>query len=84
MFFVTVQFWPVSYIAMSSAPKALAHGILTFLEITIVVLFIASLAVIAVVSSLGARKRNRSLENARMLSLIDSTTDHDCRLPATR
>jgi len=45
---------------------------LIVLEITVVALFIASLAVIAVVSSLGARKRNRSLENARMLCLIGS------------
>jgi hypothetical protein len=76
MFFVTVQFGPLSYIAMSSASKALAHGILIVLEITIVILFVASLAAIAVLSSLGGRKRNRSLENARMLCLIGSATDH--------
>jgi hypothetical protein len=45
---------------------------LIVLEITVVALFIASLAVIAVLSSLGTRKRNRSLENARMLCLIGS------------
>ena len=39
---------------MSPAPKALAHGMLIFLEITVVVLFVMSLAAIAVISSLGA------------------------------
>jgi hypothetical protein len=63
--FVTVQFGSLSYIAMSSTPKALAYGILAFLEITIIVLFISSLAAIAVLSSLGACKRNRPLELGR-------------------
>jgi type II secretory pathway pseudopilin PulG len=61
---------------MNPAPKALAYGILTFLEITVVVLFIMSLAAIAVISSLGARKRNRPLENANALYLIGSASDH--------
>jgi len=39
---------------MNPAPKALTYRILTFLEITVVVLFIMSLGAIAVISSLGA------------------------------
>jgi hypothetical protein len=54
---------------MSSTPKALAHGMLIAIEITVVVFFVASLAVIAVVSSFGTRKRNRYFENLRILSL---------------
>ena len=61
---------------MNPAPKALTYGILTFLEITVVVLFVMSLAAIAVISSLGARKRNRALENANALYLIGSASDH--------
>jgi type II secretory pathway pseudopilin PulG len=61
---------------MSPAPKALAHGMLIFVEITVAVLFIMSLAAIAVISSLGARKRNRALENANALHLIRLASDH--------
>jgi type II secretory pathway pseudopilin PulG len=61
---------------MNPAAKAFTYGILTFLEITVVVLFVMSLAAIAVISSLGARKRNRALENANALCLIGSASDH--------
>ncbi len=61
---------------MSPAPKTLAHGMLIFLEITVVVVFVMSLAAIAVISSLGARKRNRALENANALYLIGSASDY--------
>jgi hypothetical protein len=44
---------------MAAALKVFTRGTLTFFEITIVVLFIASLAAIAVLGCLGARKRNR-------------------------
>jgi len=49
---------------------------LIFLEITVVVVFVMSLAAIAVISSLGARKRNRALENANALYLIGSASDY--------
>lgn len=71
IFFVTVQFGSLSHIAMSSAAKALAYGMLTFLEIIIVVLVVMSLAAIAVFVSFGPRKRNRPLENAEVLCLTD-------------
>jgi type II secretory pathway pseudopilin PulG len=61
---------------MNPAPKALAHGVLIFLEIIVVVLFVISLAAIAMISSLGARKRNRALENANALHLIGLASDH--------
>jgi len=47
---------------MSSSVKLLARGTLTFLEIAIVVSFIALLAAIAALTSLGARKRNQPPE----------------------
>jgi len=49
---------------------------LIFLEITVVVVFVMSLAAIVVISSLGARKRNRALENANALYLIGSASDY--------
>ena len=42
---------------MAAALKVFARGTLTFFEITIVVLFIASLAAMAAVGCLGVRKR---------------------------
>jgi type II secretory pathway pseudopilin PulG len=48
---------------MSPAPKALAYGMLTLLEITIVVLVVISLAAIAALSALGSRKRSYALED---------------------
>jgi hypothetical protein len=47
---------------MAAALNVFTRGTLTFFEITIVVLFIASLAAIAVLGCLGARKRNRPFE----------------------
>jgi hypothetical protein len=47
---------------MAPALKAFARGTLTFVEIVFVVLFIASLAVIAALGCLLARKRNRESE----------------------
>jgi hypothetical protein len=73
--FVTLELGWLSHIAMSPAPKALAHGMLTFLEITIVVLVVISLAAIASLSALGSRKRNRALENANAPHLMRSATD---------
>jgi hypothetical protein len=46
-------------IAMSAALKVFTPGTLTFFEIAIVVLFIASLAAIASLGCIGVRKRNR-------------------------
>jgi len=48
---------------------------LTFLEISIVVLVVMSLAAIASLSALGSRKRNRALENGNAPHLIRSGTD---------
>jgi uncharacterized membrane protein len=62
MFFVTWRFGSMSYIAMTAALKVFTRGTLTFFEIIIVVLFIASLAAIAALGCLGARKRNRASE----------------------
>jgi hypothetical protein len=47
---------------MAPALKAFIRGTLTFFEIIIVVLFITSLAAIAALGCLGARKRNRASE----------------------
>jgi hypothetical protein len=47
---------------MAPAFKAFTRGTLTFFEIIIVVLFIASLAAIAALGCLGVRKRNRASE----------------------
>jgi hypothetical protein len=52
----------MSYIAMAAALKVFARGTLIFFEITIVVLFIASLAAMAALGCLGVRKRNRPSE----------------------
>jgi hypothetical protein len=43
---------------MAAAVKVFARGTLTFFEIGVVVLFIASLAALAALGCLGARKRN--------------------------
>jgi hypothetical protein len=61
---------------MSPAAKTLANGTLIFLEIIIVVVFILSLAAIAVVGSLCARKRYRISENPDVGCLIDSVSNH--------
>ena len=61
---------------MNPIRKALAYGVLTFFEITAVVLFVMSLAAIAVIGSFGARKRSRALENSNELYWIDSTSGH--------
>jgi hypothetical protein len=47
---------------MAAALKVFTRGTLTFFEIAVVVLFIASLAALAVLGCLGARKRNRPSE----------------------
>jgi hypothetical protein len=47
---------------MAAALKVLTRGTLTFFEITIVVLFIVSLAAMAALGCLGVRKRNRASE----------------------
>jgi len=52
---------------------------LTFLEIIIVVLVVMSFAAIAALNSLGARKRNRPLENSKVLCLIGSAGDLHAR-----
>lgn len=62
IFFVTSRFGSMSYIAMAAALKVFARGTLIFFEITIVVLFIASLAAMAALGCLGVRKRNRPSE----------------------
>ena len=47
---------------MAAALKVFARGTLTFFEITIVVLFIASFAAMAALGCFGVRKRNRPFE----------------------
>ena len=47
---------------MAAALKVFTRGTLIFFEITIVVLFIASLAAMAALGCLGPRKRNRPSE----------------------
>ena len=59
---------------MSPALKACARGVLTFLQIMIVVTFIVSLAVIAALNCLGARKRSRACEIPNVL--FDRFRDH--------
>lgn len=54
---------------MAAALKAFTRGTLTFFEITIVVLFVTSLAAMAAVGCLGARKRNRAAEIPDVLRL---------------
>ena len=60
--FVTPKVGSLSQVAMAAALKAFTRGTLTFFEITIVVLFIASLAAMAALGCLGVRKRNRASE----------------------
>ncbi|HET9366964.1 MAG TPA: hypothetical protein VFO22_02755 [Candidatus Udaeobacter sp.] len=52
---------------MTAALKVFTRGTLTFFEITIVVLFIASLAAMAALGCLGPRKRNRPSEISGVL-----------------
>jgi hypothetical protein len=52
---------------MALALKAFTRGTLIFFEITIVVLFIASLAAMAVLGCLGVRKRNGPSEISGVL-----------------
>ena len=59
---------------MSLALKACARGLLTFVQIIIVVAFIVSLAVIAALSCLATRKRNRPCEISNVL--FDQFSDH--------
>ena len=47
---------------MAAALKVFTRGTLTFFEIALVVLFIASLAALAALGCLGVRKRNRPSE----------------------
>jgi hypothetical protein len=59
---------------MSLALKACARGVLTFVQFIIVVAFVVSLAVIAALSCLGARKRSRACEIPNIL--FDRFRDH--------
>jgi hypothetical protein len=60
--FVTPEFRSLSQVAMAAALKVFTRGTLTFFEIAMVVLFIASLAALAVLGCIGARKRNGPFE----------------------
>jgi hypothetical protein len=51
---------------MAAALKVFTRGTLTFFEITIVVFFVASLAAMAAVGCLVARRRNRVSEIPRV------------------
>ncbi len=59
---------------MSLALKTCARGLLTFLQIIIVVAFVVALAVIAALSCLGAGKRSRACEIPNVL--FDRFRDH--------
>jgi hypothetical protein len=59
---------------MSLALKACARRVLTFLQFIIVVAFVVSLAVIAALGCLGARKRSRASEIPNVL--FDRFRDH--------
>jgi hypothetical protein len=52
---------------MSPALKACARGVLTFVQFIIVVAFVVSLAVIAALGCLGARKRSGASEIPNVL-----------------
>jgi hypothetical protein len=52
---------------MSPALKACARGVLTFVQFIIVVAFVVSLAVIAALGCLGARKRSGTFEIPNVL-----------------
>jgi hypothetical protein len=52
---------------MAAALKVFARGTLTFFEITIVVLFIATLAAMAALGCLGVHKRNHPFEISGVL-----------------
>ncbi len=52
---------------MAAGLKVFARGTLTFVEITIVVLFIASLAALAVLGCFTIRKRRLRFEILRLL-----------------
>jgi hypothetical protein len=76
IFFVTWRFGSMSYIAMTAALKVFTRGTLTFLEIIIVVLFIASLAAIAALGWLGHVNGAVRLK-FQAYCLIDSILDND-------
>ena len=59
---------------MSLALKACARGVLTFVQFTIVVAFVVSLALIAALNCFGARKRSRACEIPNVL--FDRYGDH--------
>jgi hypothetical protein len=65
--FVTPEFGSLSQVAMAAALKVFTRGTLTFFEIAIVILFIASLAAIAALDCIRVRKRNRPSEVSGML-----------------
>lgn len=59
---------------MSLALKTCARGVLTFVQFIIVVAFVVSLAVIAALGCLGARKRSRASEIPNVL--FDRVRNH--------
>jgi len=59
---------------MSLALKACARGVLTFVQFTIIAVLVVSLAVIAALNCLGARKRSRACEIPNVL--FDRYGDH--------
>jgi hypothetical protein len=59
---------------MSPALKTCARGVLTFVEITIVVTCVLSFAAIAALGCLGGRKRSRASEIPNVL--FDRFRDH--------
>ena len=52
---------------MSLALKVCTRGVLTFVQFTIIAGFVISLAIIAALSCLGARKRSRACEIPNVL-----------------
>ena len=74
LFFVTLRSSACLNIAMSVALKTCVRGLLTFVQFTIVVSCVVSLAVIAALGCLGARKRSRASEIPNVL--FDRFRDH--------
>jgi hypothetical protein len=59
---------------MSLVLKACARGVLTFAQFTIIAALVVSLALIAALNCLGARKRSRACEIPNVL--FDRFSDH--------
>src|SRR5215467_2048065 len=69
---------------MAAALKVFARGTFTFFEITIVVFFIASLAAMAAVSCLVARRKKRASEISRCFLIVFARGHSATSFPVVR